>query len=135
MEWRNKMDKSLIKVLVVEDDKFAQMVARNLGQQLNCSIDIASTATEALEKTNINKYALIFMDIGLGETDGFTVTRAIKANSLNQETPIIALTAHNSEEYLKQAALSGMAKFITKPLLKDKVLELLNTYALRPMEV
>lgn len=117
-----------IKILIVEDDKFAQMVANHLLQQLGCLVDIANTAEEALEKTHQNEYALIFMDIGLGNTDGFTVTRSIKAHSRNQRTPVIALTAHNSEDYHNKAILSGMAEFINKPLVKDKILELLSKY-------
>lgn len=123
------MDK-FISVLLVEDDKFAQMVASHLIKQLGCLIDIASTAAEALEKANQFTYDLIFMDIGLGDEDGFTVTRAIKAHSKNQETPVIALTAHDSEDYHKQAALSGMVEFSSKPLEKDKILAFLTQYTL-----
>ncbi len=62
------------------------------------------------------------MDLGLGDTDGFSVTEIIKANSeLNQNTPIIAVTAHSREDYQQRAQDVGMMNFITKPLSVEKL--------------
>lgn len=122
------MNKPIIKVLIVEDDLLSQMVAKTLLQQLACDADVAKSEQEALEKSNNLKYNLILMDIGLGNSDGFMVTKKIKNNSTNQTTPIVALTAHHTKEHQLQAESVGMAEFMTKPLEKDKVLELLVKY-------
>lgn len=124
----SKMKNIFIKILVVEDNKLAQMVIKNLLVDLGCEANIAGSGEEGLEKTNQIKYDIIFMDIGLGNTDGFSVTKLIKANSKNQGTPIVALTAHHTQSYQQLANDVGMVDFITKPLEKNKLIDLLIEY-------
>jgi len=122
------MNRSITKVLVVEDDFLAQMVAKLLLEQLACEVDVAKSEEEALEKTSIYEYHLIFMDIGLGTSNGFSVTNKIKENSKNLNTPVVALTAHHTVEYQQQAEAVGMVAFITKPLEMNTVNDLLSKY-------
>jgi len=88
------------RVLVVEDNFIAQQVAKALLSQLACHVDIASNGEDALTLFEQNEYDLIFMDIGLGEgMDGYEVTYHIrKQSNAKKNTPIIALTAHASED-------------------------------------
>lgn len=120
---------NLIQVLVVEDNELAQMVVKALLEKCKCYADIASTGDECFTKVEKKKYDLILMDIGLGDTDGFTVTSAIKKNfALNQSTPVIALTAHEGHEYRQKAKEVGMVNYVTKPLILQQIKELLELY-------
>jgi len=122
------MNKATIEVLVVEDDILAQMVAKFILQDFNCRVDIAKSENEALGKANIIKYQLIFIDLGLGKSDGFTVIKKIKEHSKNMNTPIFILTAHRTIDLQQKAASVGIDEFITKPLEKEKVVEIINKY-------
>ena len=122
------MMSNAISVLLVEDDALAQMVAKNFLKDLNCRVDTASSGEEAVKNANQNKYDLILMDIGLGDTDGFTVTAEIKANSnLNKDTPIVAVTANASQEYYQRGIEAGMVDFFAKPLQVAKLKKLLDS--------
>lgn len=59
---------------------------------------------------------VILMDIGLGEMDGWTATRAIKSDPATCEIPVIALTAHALATYREKAEANGFADFDTKPV-------------------
>ena len=124
-----------ISVLLVEDDALAQMVAKNFLKDLSCRVDTASSGEEAVKNANQNKYDLILMDIGLGDTDGFTVTAEIKANSsLNKDTPIVAVTANASQEYQQRGIEVGMMDFFAKPLQVAKLKQLLDSIAIASHE-
>jgi two-component system aerobic respiration control sensor histidine kinase ArcB len=118
------------KVLVVEDNFIAQEVARALLSVLTCTVDIASNGTDALELYDKNHYDLILMDIGLGDgMDGYEVTHHIrnKKNKSNH-TPIIALTAHASEENKQRCIAAGMDAVLTKPLTQAYAVDILKTF-------
>ncbi|HQW58536.1 MAG TPA: response regulator, partial [Gammaproteobacteria bacterium] len=68
---------------------------------------------------------------GLPDIDGYAVTREIRSNALlcnNVSTPIVALTAHITNEGQERCIASGMHAIIVKPLLQEKTKSLLNTY-------
>jgi DNA-binding NarL/FixJ family response regulator len=67
------------------------------------------------------------MDIGLPDTDGFTLTSEIHEKcSANNKTRIVALTAHTDESYKEKVVKYGLVGLITKPLTKDNFNELLQ---------
>ncbi len=120
----------MIKLLAVEDDSIAQFIVRAELGKSGYDIDIASSGDEAIQKAMQTRYDFILMDIGLGNTDGFIVTKAIRAQSmLNKETPIIALTAHEEESYRSKAKEVGMQGFLAKPLRLAKLKEILDKLA------
>ena len=47
--------------------------------------------------------------------DGLQASRLLRANSLHQELPIIALTAHAQDGNREQCFDAGMNDFLTKP--------------------
>lgn len=120
----------LPRILLVEDNRICQIVAKTHFEKLGIIIDIASSGKEAIELANRIAFDLIFMDIGLEEgTNGFEVTKYIRINSkINQITPIIALTAHTDKKYKELAIKSGMQAFHTKPLEQEDVQCFLNNF-------
>jgi CheY-like chemotaxis protein len=123
------MDKSNIKLLLVEDNMLAQMAQKMSLEQAGCQVDIAATGEQAIQLSMENHYNLILMDIGLGDEDGFTVTREIKNKSVkNKDTLVVALTAHSIEDYGKKAEECGMQGFLTKPLTPETIKELLTNF-------
>lgn len=109
-------------ILLVEDDQLAARVADHKLKEVNCKVDLAVTGEIAVQKASEQRYDLILMDIGLPEIDGFKVTEAIKqgSDSLNLETPVVALTAHVNEEKRELANQHGLVKILNKPLTDEK---------------
>jgi CheY-like chemotaxis protein len=123
----NKMQ-TKIKVLVVEDHKIAQKVAFIVLNNLNCEVDIASDAKEALEFFEQKKYDLVLMDIGLPDMDGLAVTTAMRLKEEVDQTPIVGLTAHAGEHIRSRAIEVGMNDLLVKPLLKENCMLILNNF-------
>ena len=65
-------------ILVVEDNKLNQKVAKLLLEELGCTVDIAPTGRDALNAIDNKSYDIVFMDLGLPDSDGFSITRKIR---------------------------------------------------------
>jgi len=104
------------KVLLVEDNRVNQLVARRMLEQLGCQVDFANDGLQALEQSFIQTYDLILMDCHMPRMDGIEATRRIRAGtSPNMNTPIIALTASTSTEDRQHCLAAGMQSLIGKP--------------------
>lgn len=124
------MAASFINVLVVEDVEITQRAVIYILSKLNCQVTIAATGREALSYGIHVPYHLIFMDIGLPDMDGITVSETLRHTSrANQQTPIIALTAHSPDADLVQRCVdAGMNDFLTKPLVSFVAQRILTKY-------
>ena len=125
------MGSKKISVLIVEDVKLQQKIAVMTLEGLSCKIDTADTGIQALELVSKNSYDIIFMDLGLGDTDGLTVTQTIRnMKGKNRSTPIIALTANAEKEMKARCFQVGMNDFMNKPITADAAQAMFDKYVL-----
>ncbi|MBA2648671.1 MAG: response regulator [Legionella sp.] len=117
-------------VLVVEDNLIAQSAAKSLLTTLHCTVDLVDTGKKAMKLWENSHYDLIFMDIGLPDLDGYEVTQRIRLQELAKKThsPIIALTAHVSEENKQRCIDAGMDAVFIKPLTTKSCADILNSF-------
>jgi two-component system, OmpR family, aerobic respiration control sensor histidine kinase ArcB len=95
----------------------------------DCIVDAASNGIEALKLLTENSYDIIFMDIGLPDTDGLSLTETIrKADGKNKTVPIIILTAHADNEYRNRSIWAGADDFIVKPLTPENCEKALRAF-------
>lgn len=113
----------MIKVLLVEDDQLAQIITQyTLNQVEECNFDVTGYGEKAVDMCKENNYDLILMDIGLdGDMNGYVASEKIKAEGKNVHTPIVIITANESEE-IKASSLSEIISyFAVKPLTTETV--------------
>ena len=106
-------------------------------------MQVANNGKEAVEKytESPSDFDLIFMDIQMPEMDGFTATGKIRnwesgmriASGQNQQSkinriPIIAMTAHAMKRDREKCLEAGMDDYITKPIKKEIVFEILENW-------
>ena len=109
------------KLLLVEDNEINAEMTQEILEDFGFEVDIANDGTVAVDiisKAKDNEYSLILMDIRMPVMDGYEASRRIRAleNKVLANTPIIALTAQNTEEDRKATIEAGMNQFLTKPL-------------------
>jgi len=109
---------STARVLIVDDTAINLMVAEHLLKITNMQIDTAESGKEALRKLEDNAYDLIFMDHFMPEMDGVETTKHIRElrGNVNQNIPIIALTADAAAGVKEELLSQGMDDFLTKPI-------------------
>ncbi|NOZ90499.1 MAG: response regulator [Epsilonproteobacteria bacterium] len=114
------------KILLVDDNLINQEIIIGLLEHSNIELDIASNGQEALDMFEVNKYALILMDIQMPIMDGYKATELIRKKDAN--IPIIALTANAMKEDIKKTAQYGMNSHINKPIDVEKLYQTLFKY-------
>ena len=117
-------------ILLVEDNIINQKVILGYLGDTGIQVDVAENGEEAISKVNNKDYNLVFMDIQMPVMDGLTATRKIRqlSHSKYHHLPIIAMTAHVSQEAKKQSASAGMNAHLDKPIKKADLYKILQKH-------
>ena len=113
------------RVLVAEDEPITQIVSCGLLEDVGFVVDLAVDGQQALELAKRTPYALILMDMQMPVLNGVEATRAIRADSLNKTTPILAMTANAFDEDKGVCLAAGMNEHLSKPVDPQKLYETL----------
>lgn len=103
-------------ILVVDDNPTNLKLAADVLESEGHSVLRAHDADEARAVLRESLPDLILMDIQMPGMDGLTLTRLLKAGTLYQNIPIIALTAFAMKGDEQKAREAGCDGYITKPI-------------------
>ncbi|KGJ96265.1 response regulator [Colwellia psychrerythraea] len=127
-------DISQCRLLLVEDNRINQDVAKHILAEFDIIPDIAVNGLEALSRLKStegnNPYDIVLMDCQMPEMDGYQATAAIRqgeAGNENKRITIIAMTANAMKGDREKCLASGMTDYLSKPIepvkLKEKLLQ------------
>ena len=106
-----------ISVLIVEDDHNIQELLQMYLEKEGYAVTVASDGGQGLTKFRSIKPDLVLLDVMMPVMDGWSVCRAIRADS---QTPIIMLTAKGETDDKVAGLKSGADDYVTKPFeMKD----------------
>jgi PAS domain S-box-containing protein len=121
---------SNISILLAEDEKINYLYIKTLLKNntvLKINLLHAVNGKEAIdlciENPNID---LVLMDLRMPVLDGFEATKEIKSRF--PHLPVIALTAYSTEADRELAFKYGCDDFISKPVYREKLFELIYKY-------
>ncbi|MEO0325876.1 MAG: ATP-binding protein [Myxococcota bacterium] len=119
-------------VLVVEDNKVNQLVARRLLERLGCTVTVANDGVEGVEAALGKRYDAVFMDCQMPRMDGLEATRTIRRSEQEESRApmrIIALTANAMPEDVERCHAAGMDDYLAKPVTLDALRAKLGSQA------
>jgi len=128
---KKQNDLSGIKVLIAEDNRMNQLVARQIFKKWNVDIQIANTGLEAVQLLSQKNYDVVLMDLQMPEMNGYEATEFIrdeKTNVLNHNIPIIALTADAFSETRQKVIDIGMNDFLMKPFKQEELFQKITQF-------
>ncbi len=99
-------------VLIVEDDKTVNELIADFFQNAGFVTTQVYSGIDAINAVNEGSFDVILLDVMLPGTDGFTVCKYIRQHN---DTPIIFITARESETDKLQGFALGADDYITKP--------------------
>lgn len=108
-------DTSKTRVLLVDDSRFFIELLGPLMRANNAQVVTAYDGREALDHLEKGElFDVVISDIEMGNVDGLTLARSIRANPSWREQKLIALTARGGEDHRAAAMGAGFDDFITK---------------------
>ena len=108
-----------VSVLIVEDDRnIAQLLQMYLEKE-GYAVTIAEDGNQGLAKFQAIKPDLVLLDVMMPVMDGWSVCKAIRAES---QTPVIMLTAKGETDDKVTGLKSGADDYVTKPFEMKEVL-------------
>ena len=117
LEWTNgeKTVTDAIRVLVVEDEpNIRELVCLHLGLE-GYGCESLADGQEALERTEVEHFDLLVLDVMLPGLDGVSLCRAVRRGPTNRDVPILMLTARSQESDKVIGLESGADDYLTKP--------------------
>jgi len=120
------VDRSRMRVLIVDDDQIAAEHERMVLDEAGIRADTCPSGEEALhmlevQHTKQEPYNLVLMDWKMPEMDGLETTRKIREH-YSSETTVIMITAYNWDEIMEEALSAGVDSFLAKPLFLSNVI-------------
>mmetsp|Transcript_33211 Transcript_33211/g.55948 ORF Transcript_33211/g.55948 Transcript_33211/m.55948 type:complete len:1085 (-) Transcript_33211:1039-4293(-) len=131
---------SPLRILLVEDNELNMLVARTMLERQGHIVEMAINGKEAVDmffttselaaREDLNPYDLVLMDVEMPLMNGLEACRRIRqiecAEGLGR-TPILALSAHALPEQENACMESGMDGYVTKPIIRKKLFEAINS--------
>ena len=118
-------------ILLVEDNELNSEITVEILNGYGCQVDTAVNGAEAVKKiknSNPGDYDLVLMDVQMPVMNGYEATRQIRA--LNDPElagiTILAMTANAFDEDKKKALECGMDGFLTKPIVIEELIGVLQ---------
>jgi len=118
-----------LKILLAEDNRVNQKIAKIILQKLGYEVDVADNGLEVLLSLEQQRYDVILMDIQMPEMDGLTATKEIIQRYAASRPIIIAMTANAIEGDKEVCLAAGMDDYLSKPINRELLAEKLIHYA------
>jgi two-component system response regulator PilR (NtrC family) len=111
-------------VLAVDDEEIMREILDALLTRAGYDVQLAATGAEGVERARTRSFDAAIVDVMMPEMDGLQALAELK--KLDEELPVVMITAFASVETAIQAMKRGAFDYITKPFKNDEVLVVLR---------
>jgi DNA-binding response OmpR family regulator len=112
--------------LIVEDEPAANQLLAMLVQLRGYKTDSAFTGDEAIQKAEVQKPDLVFLDLMLPDMNGFEVCKTFKCRRSTSGIPIVMVTARLAAENRVEGFLAGAIEYVPKPYTPDQIFKAMS---------
>ncbi len=107
------MVQALMRILVIEDEQRMLELLRKGLYESGYAVMIAADGDTGLEIALAHEFDAILLDIGLPRRNGYEVARALRQH--HRATPVLMLTARDTEDDIIRGLDVGADDYLTKP--------------------
>lgn len=113
------------KILIIDDDIQICKLLSSFLEKKGFATDVAYSATAGIKKfKEQDDFNIVICDFKLGDKNGVDVLQEIK--SIRENTHVIIITGYSDTKIAVQAIKGGALDYITKPLIPDEIIAVLN---------
>jgi DNA-binding NtrC family response regulator len=111
----------MAKILIIDDEPdMLKLLSMILREKTAYEITTTNNPIEAVELAKQGGFDLVISDLKMPGLDGLEIIDAVK--KVDEDTPVIIITAFASVESASEAIQKGGFDFITKPFRKEQIL-------------
>jgi len=124
-----------VTILLAEDNKINAKVTTLFLSKMGHVSKVAENGEEVMDLLEKEPFDVILMDLEMPVVSGSDATEMIRKGEnkhIPKDIPIIAMTAHSEEEIKELYPELEVDGYLTKPLDKNKLAELLHTLTPSP---
>jgi chemotaxis protein histidine kinase CheA len=103
-----------LRALVIDDSLTARAMHRGILESGGWVVHAAASGAEGLKLLESGSYDVIICDVSMEGMDGLEFTRAVKGGAHPLATPVVLVSAHDSEEDRARGLQAGAESFISK---------------------
>ena len=115
-------------VMAVDDNPANLKLIGVLLEDLVQHVTLCESGQRAVEQAREMQLDLVLMDIQMPDMDGIRACELIRHLPHQQQTPVIAVTAHAFDGQKEKLMKAGMNDYLAKPIEEDKLHSLLLRY-------
>jgi signal transduction histidine kinase/CheY-like chemotaxis protein len=113
-------------VLVIDDDVTARELIGDYLRQAGFAVMTAAGGREGLKRAKESHPIAITLDVMMPDIDGWTVLAALRGDPQLADIPVVMATIVDER---RQGMALGAVGYLTKPIERDKLVELVRRYA------
>ena len=113
-------------ILVVDDITTNIILMQRMLLRRNYCVLVAQSGTEALKIAEEKKPDLILLDIMMPVMDGYEVLARLRSNEATRDIKVVMVSALGGKLDIKNAMEIGADAYLTKPLVVQKLYDVLN---------
>ncbi len=117
-----------VRILLAEDNRINQNVARELLESVGATVEIANNGREAVEvlKQHSREFDAVLMDVQMPVMDGLQATEVIRTMPDLMNLPVVAVTAHAMQGDREKCMKAGMNDYVAKPITPERLFAVLS---------
>lgn len=115
-----------LRVLVVDDELDSLVAMGELLSIMDATVTLASSASEALEKTAKFDFDLILSDVAMPGGDGFRLVSEFRAQPHTRNTLCVAITGMATPAERERILKAGFDAHLSKPVFVGQLVELVR---------
>jgi two-component system chemotaxis sensor kinase CheA len=101
-------------ILVVDDSLTTRMLEQSILESAGYSVELATSAEEALEKAKEKPHALFIVDVEMPGMSGFDFVAKTQTDERLKNTPAVLVTSRNAPEDFERGKQAGASAYIVK---------------------
>jgi two-component system, chemotaxis family, CheB/CheR fusion protein len=118
-----------LRVLIIEDDRPLASMLREAIEADGHEVCVAHDAPSAIAACQSFKPTAVLIDIGLPETDGYSLAERLREQVCADSVRIAAVTGYSMPAYWGKSRVAGFDRHITKPVDLAALGRLLSAWA------
>ena len=109
--------------MIVDDDQLQCDTLATVLEQENCQVRTTQQGLELFSLIRLARPDLILLDVVMGEIDGLSLLRRLKAMPAQADIPVIMISGKHERGLVTACLQAGACDFIVKPLQRSLLVQ------------